>query len=505
MTSTTETQIAPPMLPFIGQGQSLMKAALLMALASATLLPHFLLCAVFGPVGFVGVVGVTLAGMFLNTQFAFALFVICLFLQNLFIAIVTPLTPGVDNFTPMLGTSFVNIVLTSGLCAIVWQKERLALPAASASLQRSLLFFFIVVVLYGGLGVMHASLNDAILYMRVYLVGGLLLIMGVAFGLYLTSGFSMNVLKVMTFLLVLWGLLEFLFTYGMYSLFNIAEYLRLKYSTDLYSTFYSIEETINFASRSYLNLSGALGLQVDLLRPQGPNVHPISYAYALAFGAIVAYVNRATLLTAGCLALLLLVGAKGPLIMGFLSLMLATFYGFARNPHWLKTSLVASMALYIVAGLAYGSYTRDYHVIGFWGGVTGFISNPLGHGVGVGGNLSSLAGAKTNFSFFQNYGANFALESGFGVMLYQIGICTIVFLFFYWRLWQNVWRAVMHFSNEPRLVAIPCALAILLVNSIFQEEAFSPAGWGPLMLLSGLLLAKYWKALMLPSSRQSDA
>src|SRR6202021_527505 len=92
------------------QNLSLIKAALFMVLAAAMLLPHFMLSAVFGPVGFVGIVVVTVGGMLINTEFSFALLVICLFLQNLFIAIVTPVVPTLDQFTPMLATSFVNII-----------------------------------------------------------------------------------------------------------------------------------------------------------------------------------------------------------------------------------------------------------------------------------------------------------------------------------------------------------------------------------------------------------
>ena len=386
-------------------------------------------------------------------------------------------------------------------------QARRHLPADSDRLCAS---FVIIFCGYSGLyGIgrrFSASLTDALTYTRVYLVGGFMLIIGVAFGLKLTSAYTVSVLRVLTFVLVLWGFFEFFMTYELYTLFHIADYMRLKYASDINSTFYSVEETINFASRSYLNLSGALGLDVDLLRPMGPNIHPISYAYALAFGAIICYVYRAPILLAGCLVILAIIGAKGPLIMGFLAVALGTFYQFVRFPKVLLILLVTCLVLYITIGLAYGSYTEDYHVVGFWGGVKGFLSNPVGNGVGIGGNLSTLAALKTNFSLFQGYGASFALESGFGVMLYQIGVGTAIFLAFYWKLWRCVWKATMYFSREPRLVAIPCALGILLVNSIFQEEAFSPAGWGPLLLLSGLLLAKYWQALpaqRLPETKSS--
>jgi hypothetical protein len=493
MTADLSLDLAPPLQG--SQKASLIKAVIFITLASITLLPHFLLCAVFGPIGFVGIVVATICGMILTYELAYAQLVICLFLQNLFIAIVTPEIAGLDQFTPMLATNFVNIVLVSIFGSVIWLRARKDLPSMSDSIMRMLVLFFVVILVYTGVGAARSTLSDALTYTRVYMVGGLMLTIGVAFGLKIHSSYAVSVLRVITFFLVLWGFLEFFSTYWLYDTFHIADYMRLKYAADVRNTFYSIEETINFASRSYLNLSGALGLEYDILRPMGPNVHPISYAYGLAFAALVCYIYFSPTLLVGCLTLLALVGAKGPLLMAFLSVALGLQYQFFRNRRALLISLLTIMIGYIVVGLAYGSYTEDYHVIGFWGGVKGFMSNPLGNGVGIGGNLSALGSQKVNFSLFQGYGASFALESGFGVMLYQIGICTGVFLLLYWRVWSNVWKATKYFATEPRLVALPCALGILLVNSIFQEEAFSPAGWGPLLMLSGLLLAKYWREI----------
>jgi len=473
--------------------QGLLLAVLFMALAAAALLPHFIVSALFGASGLAAIAVITIGSLYLSYEFSFALLVICLFLQNLFIAIVTPLAPGLDQFTPMLGTSFINIVITSAFCAVMWLKLRRDMPDENKSLMHSLVLFFAIIVVYSGLGAAHATVNDALVYARVYAIGGLLLIIGIAFGSRLAPGYAVNIFRVISFILVAWGIAEFFFTYSVYSFFHIADYIHLKYATAESMDIHNVQEAIDFASRSYLNLSGALGLNFDILRPQGPNIHPISYAYALAFGALVCYINRFPLLLGLCLALLLLVGAKGPLIMAFLSLALATIYHFRQSRGTLLILLVASMTIYAVIGIAYGMYTEDYHVVGFMGGVKGFFHNPLGQGIGVGGNLSTMTLQYADFGLFQGYGASFALESGFGVMLYQIGIGTAAFLLFYWRLWQCVWRAALYFADQPRLVALPCALAILLVNSIFQEEAFSPAGWGPLMLLSGLLLAKYWQ------------
>jgi hypothetical protein len=151
------------------------------------------------------------------------------------------------------------------------------------------------------------------------------------------------------------------------------------------------------------------------------------------------------------------------------------------------------LVLFMVIGVIYGIRSEDYHVVGFFGGVRGFINNPAGHGIGVGGNMSSLGMTRTNFGLFQGYGADFALESALGVMLYQIGVGSVAFFAFYWCLWKNIWKAVCHYKSEPRLIVVPIVLAFLVANSIFQEEVFSPTAWGLWLLFSGLLLMRHWK------------
>jgi hypothetical protein len=489
---TATTSLAARFAPIAQQKHSPIVAVTYVLLAALVLFPHFIISAFIGAPGLACIAAITIGALLISTEIAFTLLVLCLFLQNLFIAIVTPLAGDLEHFEPMLATSFINIVLTSGFAAVAWLKMRNDLPDENRALMHSLILFFGVVVFYAIIGAMHATLNDALIYTRVYVVGGLFLIIGIAFGLRLTPAFTANVFRALTFFLVLWGILEFFFAYDLYSFFNIADYLHLKYASSLTTDVTNVQDMIDFASRSYLNLSGALGLHLDLLRPQGPNIHPISYAYALAFGALVCYINRFPILMLLSLALLLLVGAKGPLIMTFVSIALATVYWLKPSRKTLLGMLIASMVLYAFIGIVYGIYTEDYHVVGFMGGVKGFLANPFGRGVGVGGNLSSMA-QYTDFGLFQGYGASFALESGFGVMIYQIGIGAAAFFLFYWRLWKNVWNATLVFSDQPRLIVLPCALALLLVNSIFQEEAFSPAGWGPLLLLSGLLLAHAWQ------------
>jgi hypothetical protein len=86
----------------------------------------------------------------------------------------------------------------------------------------------------------------------------------------------------------------------------------------------------------------------------------------------------------------------------------------------------AMLAVYVVAGIAAGVQTQDYHVMGFFGGLRGFLSNPIGRGIGVGGNLS-LDMSTIDWSKSQHLGhTEIAVESAVGVLLDHLGIFAVV-------------------------------------------------------------------------------
>ena len=89
------------------------------------------------------------------------------------------------------------------------------------------------------------------------------------------------------------------------------------------------------------------------------------------------------------LPLLLVIGSKGALIVRVLVTpdvpCSASCLRMFRTPLWY---FVVALAIYACAGIAVGIRAGDYHVIGFLGGLNGFLANPLGRGIGAGGNLS---------------------------------------------------------------------------------------------------------------------
>jgi len=473
--------------------QGLPQAAFYMAIALCTLAGHFMLGAAFGGVGFIWIAVVAAASFFTGWELAFALLMACLLLQNAFIAAVIPLIDDSTHFSILLGTGFAVTALLALIYGPAWLKMRRELPAESETLLRWMTYFFIVVLGYTALGTMSVSLTSTLVYARIYFTGALMLIIGVALGFRLSFGYVLGVIRILAVMLTLWAVCEYCFTYGLYDVFHIVEFFNLKY-TSLSNTlaFASIDEVIEAGTNSYLNLSGQFGLDIELLRLMGPNLHPISYAYALAFCGLLCFIDKRPILTWLCVVLILLIGAKGPLLKTLLSIALALFYGRTRNPRWVLMALGSFLGIFVITGVIYGIASEDYHVVGLLGGLHGFMENPLGHGVGSGGNMSS-AGMTANFQLFQGYGADFALESGIGVMLYQIGIGAIAFFILYWKIWKSVWDATFFFATQPRLIVVPVVLAFLIFNGIFQEEVFSPVGWGLWLLFSGMILAWRWQ------------
>ncbi|MBI3420303.1 MAG: hypothetical protein HY053_09240, partial [Proteobacteria bacterium] len=326
------------------QKQNLSHAILFTLLALAAMAGHFILVANFDVFGFLWIIGVMMMSFFLSSELVFALVMTSLFLQNVFVAILSPQIKDVNHFSVMLASSFVIIALAAMAAMFIWNQLRHRLPTDSRAMLRGLIFFFIVVVIYTVIGAVFSNLVSALVYTRVYLTGGMLLALGVTLGLGAPLNYAINVIRLMALILIVWGIAEFLLTYDLYSLFHALEYFNLKLARALnYSSFREISEMIDFRNSSFLNLSGAFGLDFFLLRPNGPNLHPISYAYARAFCSLVCFICRSHFLMAGCLILALLVGAKGPLVMLSRALVLYVFHtNFRKQPRVVLIALVCS-------------------------------------------------------------------------------------------------------------------------------------------------------------------
>jgi hypothetical protein len=165
---------------------------------------------------------------------------------------------------------------------------------------------------------------------------------------------------------------------------------------------------------------------------------------------------------------------------------------------WLSTRLlgaVVTLALGFVALIAYaifgfyvGLQIGDYHVIGFMGGWNGFLQQPLGRGLGAGGNLSADF-SSIDWRAAQQAGAvDGAVESAIGVLLYQMGIAALVPLGLYFVIAMKAWRLYAASGLLTQGFA-SFGILVVLVNGLFQEEAlFGPPALGLLACLAGLVI-----------------
>lgn len=239
---------------------------------------------------------------------------------------------------------------------------------------------------------------------------------------------------------------------------------------------------------SFLNtpLLEDLGLS-NILRIFGPNMSPISFGYGVGFFSLFLFSVGRPLLAASALPLLVLCSVKGALIM--------TIFVWAA---WVSTRLLGpvvtlllglvALVVYVVVAIQVGLQIGDYHVIGFMGGWNGFLQNPFGRGLGVGGNLSE-GFFSIDWSAAQQAGTvDGAVESATGVLLYQMGMAALVPLGFYFGMALKAWRLYASSGNLTQGLA-SFGVIVVLFNGFFQEEAlFAPPALGMMLCLTGLVI-----------------
>jgi hypothetical protein len=224
-----------------------------------------------------------------------------------------------------------------------------------------------------------------------------------------------------------------------------------------------------------------------MMRLFGPNMHAISFAYALSFFAIFALYRGKLTLTVALCVLLFLASAKGPLL---LFLLVATSWTIARIFGGRFAFAIHCLLLvgYAVVGIVVGRGIGDYHVIGLMGGLYEFIGNPAGSGIGAGGNLSSEF-TSIDWSAAQAAGRTpFAVESAVGVLLSQMGVfAAIVIGAYVWIAWRLLLIAERTGNNLH--LAASFGLLAIVATGLFQEEAyFAPLALGMFMALAGMIV-----------------
>lgn len=248
-----------------------------------------------------------------------------------------------------------------------------------------------------------------------------------------------------------------------------------------------VTSVLDYASSTFLNIGLPDDLNFMVQRLQGPNFHPISFGYLLATLVAFAALHRRKLIAALAAPLLILTSAKGPLalIFGVLAIFVLARRRGSRTAIVTLAGVLLAYAIFAFrSGLSHG----DYHVLGLLGGLNGFLKWPIGHSLGDGGNLS-MTEFDVDWEKAQREGAaDLAVESAVGVLFYQLGLAAAAVLLFYAWIVSIAWR-LFDITRAPALALAGSAVAITLVNGIFQEEAyFAPLALGLVMAITGAAL-----------------
>ena len=226
---------------------------------------------------------------------------------------------------------------------------------------------------------------------------------------------------------------------------------------------------------------------ISVLRLHGPNIHAVSFGYALAFMALYLLASRRFLFAALAVPLLVLASAKGAFVV-VLFVILAWTATRVLGPRPALHMMLALALVYAVTMFVTGWMTGDYHIIGLVGGLKGFVSLPIGHGIGSGGNLTGSVSVE-EWSKAQESGSfDGAVESAVGVLLYQMGAAGLIVIAYYLAVAREAWRRYAR-SGLLHQGSAAFGTLVVVVNGLFQEEAlFSPLALGLMLAFAGLVL-----------------
>lgn len=427
-------------------------------------------------------------------QLALATILVAFIFQNLFVALTADMLRADDDFDLVRGFNFLYLAVTWLVMAIQLLRNWHDRPRAMDPYIKGSLAVFIGIGLYFLFGLAVNGFN-AIVYLRNIVTP--LLIFHVCLMTFASREARLgNVLAIIAALVIFCGFAEFFFREQWFAATNsdrywelsgVANYLSLEFDKVAARSGIVYTNIIDTFRTEFFNSPLLAGLGGTVLRMAGPNMHSISFAYLLSFLVVFTLFRGKVLWVLPLFVLLFLTSAKGPLI---LVIMISCGWIAARIVGIGLALLVfcAGLALYIGAGIVVGLQYGDYHVIGFMGAVYDFIANPIGHGIGSGGNLSP--GFLTlDWEAAQAAGRTpFAVESAVGVLIYQMGVVAFMLIAFYaWIAWRLL--RVADVTGNGLHLAAGFGMLAMLANGIFQEEAlFAPLSMALYLMLAGVVI-----------------
>ena len=294
---------------------------------------------------------------------------------------------GMDReptFVLLQGTNFAILMLMGAVAWIrLYQSRWRQVFGTTLTIITTTL---VLIVLYTMLGAAKEGATSASIYFRLAATIALGTLVGLDIGRvwgYRTIGIVFVVSAVLSMLL---AIVEEFATETYYDSINAVQFMALKTLNDpKYDAFWSVKNVVAHSTNTLFNISD---LDIEQLRFNGTVMHPISYAYILAVVGLVAWSIRQGGWLFLAFPLMVASGGKGGNLLFICSISVLTVWYITRSrPMLLVCGGILAVA-YVGFGLLLGMDGGDYHVLGFLGGVHGFINNPAGHGIGVGGNLS---------------------------------------------------------------------------------------------------------------------
>jgi hypothetical protein len=418
--------------------------------------------------------------------------------QNMVVAWFTPYVPDNNTFDALRGANFVVLMTAYGAFLAASLQIRLR---AVPRLRPWLLMGFGLAAIIGFyllLGAARGNVKDAIVYFRNTISP--LACFHVA--LVAASLYRIDLRKSLLWLgaaIVVYGYCELFFTLDFLGLFNGDLYIERDihrqietgvWEQALRETGFVLRGLQDIMTTTFFNTPLTAGLFPTVFRIGGPNFHPISYAYALSIIFVWLLFRGRWLLPLAVLPLLLVIGSKGAMFMVLVGLWARLMQGVLGTRLTLL-SIPAAAILWVGAAIAYGATHGDYHVLGFLAGLHEFLRDPLGQGLGIGGNLSSTS-LHVNWEHAQATGqTSVPVESAVGVMLYQMGVGSFAFFGFLAALVLRARRLILATGRSDFWFAY-IAITTVFANAVLQEEAFySPLSLGFCLLLTGIALGTF--------------
>lgn len=402
----------------------------------------------------------TITLWFISKQILIYFFLTLFVFSNIVISVYSVSIDGSFSFKVLQGIDFFVAFLVYVLIKL----------SNSLKFKKIELVLIVVLFSYFIFGSFTTSLTDSAIYLRLFLYPIILYAIGSQFSSYINFNFliSLGVLGAIV------SLIEFLSPRLWYELVNAHYFYQFKFPEKNIS---DIEEVMEFTNRRFFNtnLLDDFGL---IVRPGGLIFHPISSAYFMAVCFSIALIYKRYFLSIFMLFGVMVSGSKGAMV----AILFIAFFEILRISGFKYRALFPLVLAIVYVMLAYvlSLISKDPHVYSLTASVFNIPNNIVGNGLGWGGSITSENLHVLSFSKEAISG-----DSVLAVILNMLGIVGLVYFFWIYGLFQDVLRLI---KKNIRFTPVFSLLVIILANSIFQEEGFSPYLFGLFSFVLGALV-----------------